>query len=584
MLALSCPRLLRPLGAGVSFALLLAASAGASAASYRVVAYTGQAAPGGGTFNDFGFPRISQNGRVAFTATLLTKLGPSGVWSEGVSGMQNLEVVIRGGNVVPGFPDTFFGTIDPGDIGVRMNAGGAVAVAAPIFGAQAAFGSHVIVRHDQSGLNVLAAPGTLVTIPGAGFGSRTLTNIGTFPSFNASGEVAFIAEITGTGVNASNDTAIFRTSNGQRQLVLREGDVPPATFGVTFGSWALSDRIGFNDNGVVLKSANLDQNGTNDTFWSMWQGVPGAMTMIAAEGWASPEGPDFLGSILLSLTHPLITNSGRAQFRSAVDNPDLDVGIWQYEGGALTTIAFPGQPVLDGSTISELGLFTATQMNDAGEAIFEATTTDPVRGGFFDDSLALIRRNVDGTHSVIIREGDDAPGVPLAVTIADPLFDSAALLDDGSVIFSAILEGQGVGPNNNEAIYITRDGQDPELLIREGISLLVGGQLRILSDIVWLHESGAESGGRIAANSLGQAVIRAEFLDGTQAIIVVSPDPACPGDANDDGVVDFGDLNIVLGAFGNTGDIVPGDFNLDGDVDFNDLNQVLTNFGEFCPQ
>jgi hypothetical protein len=308
------------------------------------------------------------------------------------------------------------------------------------------------------------------------------------------------------------------------------------------------------------------------------------MTMIAAEGWASPEGPDFLGSNLLSLTHPLITNSGRAQFRSAVDNPDLDVGIWQYEGGALTTIAFPGQPVLDGSTISELGLFAATLMNDAGEAIFEATTTDPVRGGIFDDSLALIRRNVDGTHSVIIREGDDAPGVPLAVTIADPLFDSAALLDDGRVIFNTRLEGQGVNPNNEEAIYITRPSGVPELLLRSGRSLLVGGQLRTLTNFAWLNDSGPEAGGRIATNSLGQVAIRAEFLDGTRAIIVVSPDPACPGDANDDGAVDFSDLNIVLGAFGSMGDIVPGDFNLDGDVDFNDLNQVLTNFGEFCPQ
>ena len=62
---LSITRSLRPLGAGISFALLLAASAGASAASFRVVAYTGQAAPGGGTFNELGLPRLSQNGRVA---------------------------------------------------------------------------------------------------------------------------------------------------------------------------------------------------------------------------------------------------------------------------------------------------------------------------------------------------------------------------------------------------------------------------------------------------------------------------------------------------------------------------------------
>ncbi len=61
--------------------------------------------------------------------------------------------------------------------------------------------------------------------------------------------------------------------------------------------------------------------------------------------------------------------------------------------------------------------------------------------------------------------------------------------------------------------------------------------------------------------------------------------PPCPGDANGDGVVNFGDITSVLVNFGNnylpgTG---PGDANRDGVVNFSDVTSVLVNFGAVCP-
>jgi len=55
--------------------------------------------------------------------------------------------------------------------------------------------------------------------------------------------------------------------------------------------------------------------------------------------------------------------------------------------------------------------------------------------------------------------------------------------------------------------------------------------------------------------------------------------PGLPGDANGDGVVDFADLSIVLGEFGQTGEGLKGDLNGDGVVDFADLSIVLGAFG-----
>lgn len=53
-------------------------------------------------------------------------------------------------------------------------------------------------------------------------------------------------------------------------------------------------------------------------------------------------------------------------------------------------------------------------------------------------------------------------------------------------------------------------------------------------------------------------------------------------EANDDGVIDFADLNIVLSNFGSVGFDLPGDVNRDGRVDFLDLNYVLGAFGAGC--
>lgn len=56
----------------------------------------------------------------------------------------------------------------------------------------------------------------------------------------------------------------------------------------------------------------------------------------------------------------------------------------------------------------------------------------------------------------------------------------------------------------------------------------------------------------------------------------------CPGDANGDRIVNFTDLNIVLGQFGQSGPGLQGDLNGDGFVNFTDLNIVLSHFGVAC--
>lgn len=57
----------------------------------------------------------------------------------------------------------------------------------------------------------------------------------------------------------------------------------------------------------------------------------------------------------------------------------------------------------------------------------------------------------------------------------------------------------------------------------------------------------------------------------------------CLADANEDRMVDFLDLNIVLSEYTRTDPWLEGDVNSDGVVDFRDLNIVLSAYGAPCP-
>lgn len=76
------------------------------------------------------------------------------------------------------------------------------------------------------------------------------------------------------------------------------------------------------------------------------------------------------------------------------------------------------------------------------------------------------------------------------------------------------------------------------------------------------------------------------------AVADVRPRIEFPGDANNDGLVNFIDLNVVLSSYGQTGGASPaaprlpplqGDVSCDGAVDFVDLNTVLSAFGTGAP-
>lgn len=85
--------------------------------------------------------------------------------------------------------------------------------------------------------------------------------------------------------------------------------------------------------------------------------------------------------------------------------------------------------------------------------------------------------------------------------------------------------------------------------------------------------------GNVALN-----IFKPGAINGVGAAAIV-PGPVssyCPGDANNDGIVNFFDLNLMLGTYGQTGEDLNADANGDGEVTFDDLNLLLGGFGQAC--
>ncbi len=85
--------------------------------------------------------------------------------------------------------------------------------------------------------------------------------------------------------------------------------------------------------------------------------------------------------------------------------------------------------------------------------------------------------------------------------------------------------------------------------------------------------------GGLAVNATIQYDRGGGITEEYEASLFLTPGKTLLADANDDGVADFADFNLVLSNYGASGPGLAGDLNGDGVVDFLDLNLILANYG-----
>ncbi len=559
--------------------------AGGPAVTYRVVAKTGDPAPGGGNFTEFGIPRMNEQGEVSFQADTSAVLFSSGIWSEGVGGPGALAQVVREGAAVPGSGGTlFFGDFTESNFtffGPEINDRGSVVFGYRILGAGVDPNHSIgIARQVNGTLQNVARPLQLAP----GLGGATFLDILNIVNFSDNDEVGLVIDLTGPGINASNDETIWRSNaNGTFNLVMREGAAVPGQPGSTYpGTGLVLPQV--NDVGELSWVSYLNTPGGN--LWTLLRGAPGSPTIVAQEGQQTPLGPGtaFEGG-LFSFGQHSINNSGHTLFpQYATIAGQSKLGIWRRLGGVLQAVAVDGQPTPIGNFYTFLDGFTGGLGKDGRVAFRGRATTG---GSITDDNnSALFMRFANGATQVIAREGEPAPGLLFGATYdqLDQGITAEFVNDRGQVCYNGLVRGVGVTAGTNYCLWGTRLISGPTLMLREGqVFEAAPGDFRLVSDFRFIFGSGTESGDRTAFNRLGQVAMRLEFSNGTEAIVVATLQDECFGDIDGDLDIDFADLNILLGFFNmQVGTGLNGDLDLDGDVDFADLNLLLSVFNTNC--
>lgn len=544
-------------------------------ASYRIVAYTGDAAPGGGVWTGFGNPTISETGRVAFVGHVQGLFEQSGIWSEGHSGAGNLQPVVREFQSVPSLTPMTYGEFHSSFHTPVMSDSGDIAFGAPLVGDALNNDTDTgVFRHIGGQLEVVALP--FWPAPGGGlYGS-----ISNLPAMNNVGQVAFHARLIGGGVNAANDSGTYRDGAGPTELIFREGD-PIAGIPGGFMSSILSALVTINDNGVISLQHWYNDNGQGR--WSVWRAEPGGMSildLVAREDDASPAGPVY-GAGLFGLGQVSFNNAGDAHFAQIADfGTPNQTGQWLHRVGSESAVAHWGMAGPFLSVFRNVDPFTG-DINGDGRVVFQSSID---AAGLQNGDSGLFYRDGDGPAHIVAVAGQDAPGMPVGVQYDHGSnFSTATVNSEGRIAYTARMTGPGITDDNDVAMWVSRGAGDSDLVLYEGQVMFVGGQLRTVQSFNHRQGAGPESGRRASFNDNNQVSLRVNFTDDSSAIIVATVAALCAGDLNGDGIVDGADLATLLALWGACGDeFCAADINLDGQVDGADLASLLAVWGP-CP-
>ncbi|MEM9411617.1 MAG: choice-of-anchor tandem repeat NxxGxxAF-containing protein, partial [Planctomycetota bacterium] len=297
---------------------------------FEVAAITGGDAPGTEeTFELVNFPVINDEGQIAFVATLLSPtefLAGSGVWSD-VSG--SIELIAVGGMQAPGTPATTF--FDANIFDVTSN------------------------RHHAFRRIVL----------------------------NDAGSIAFEAKLQDfeLEIDTSNDIGVWVCQNGNFELLIREGDVPPGfPAGIAldfFDSENSQTDFRFNSFGTIALNTGLSGPGLTVFDRVVACGDETSLEIIAQDGESAPG----TGDNFLSVGNPLLNDFGEVAFNSILPAgfsgdqavfaefsevlfpvvvegdlaPGVPLGNPRFEGVGGCSFNNAGQQIISGNAVGEDG-------------------------------------------------------------------------------------------------------------------------------------------------------------------------------------------------------------------------------------
>ena len=214
------------------------------------------------------------------------------------------------------------------------------------------------------------------------------------------------------------------------RLVARAGDQAPGTpSGVDFRTADFRD-VDLNNAGQSTFNSGLSDGGQG-----IWSGGSGSLALVA-------RGNGF------GVRRPLLNDAGQIAFLGVVNGTDgqYTTGYWLSDTSAgLTELMELGPVGLSGTR--------GIALNNAGQTAFIAPAPTGELAIWSDRS---------GSLSVVVRDGDQAPGMPPGVNFASfsnhDTTSNWALNDAAQIAFATPLTGPGVDYTNGESIWSERTG------------------------------------------------------------------------------------------------------------------------------
>ena len=351
--------------------------------------------PGGliGEYNHLETPVMAPGGLAVFHSTLRFTPGGNADNRALFAGDGSSTVVVaRRGDPAPGggvlglFP---FST-------PAVNGAGQIAFATDLFDTAGGSGdNHAILRFDGQGQDMVRIARRGDPVPG---GNGTLADIFAPPIMNEAGQVAFKADIEGSG--SSFDAGIFRSDGTTIVRIVRAGNPRPG--GDTFTHRVQHPAL--NDHGQVAFS----QGGA--TTQGIYLGDGSKIMEIVEPGDALPGG-NSLGRVSPAMD---LNNAGQIAFTGTAPpqatSSSADAGIFRSDGSSTTQIALKNDLVPAGDVL--FNMFTHFAINATGQVAFRA-------------HLNFDPENVTSNEGTGIFLYDDETGLTEIARTGEPLLGSA---------------------------------------------------------------------------------------------------------------------------------------------------------------
>ena len=484
----------------------------ASAQLLRTVTLSGDPAPGtssGVIFDSFsGAPALNSVGQVAFFGHL-ADAGVGGPIGEGIwSGVpSSLTLVVRTGSHAPGTPGgvTFLGVIN-GTTSPVLNSSGQT-----VFYGRLSTNSEGIWSEGAGPLGLVARRGE--NAPGTSNGEEYSSLAS--PVLNSSGKSAFLAGLTGIGVDDMNDVGIWSEGAGSLGLVARKGtQAPDVANGVLFSG--LESPV-LNSAGQTAFLGFLGGNGVDNTnYIGIWSEGSGSLKLVARQGEDAADMPP--GVLFGGLLNPVLNSAGQIAFKANLTGGGLNTangGIWSGVDGNLSLVALAGDPAPGTTSGVNYFAFAKPALNSAGQVAFLGFLTGI---GVATNERGIWSEGF-GPLGLVAREGDQAPGTPSGVSFGS--LRSPALNSAGQTAFITSLTGSGIDSTNDLGIWAEDRSGLLRLIAREGEPLEVeSGEFRTISRLNFQQGTGNDDGHASGFNDLGQLTFKATFIDGTSGIFI----------------------------------------------------------------